>query len=99
MKLWAGICAAAVLAVGCGSGADSAVVTASEYGESWPLSVPEAKLYCNAAGERYLAVDGVTYALNGKALAAGMQRPDAVLKQGAPFTLGVLTDRAGTLCP
>lgn len=85
------------LIAGCGgSGSNSVVVTAVEFGDAWPLTVSDAKLYCNAMGERYLAVDGVTYALNGKALQAGMQRPDAVVKEGA--VASVLTERAGALC-
>ena len=74
----------------------SADVTAADFGEAWPLTAPAARLYCNAAGERYMAVDGVTYALNGKALSAGMQRPDAVTKAGSVAT--ALTERAGDLC-
>lgn len=81
---------------GCGSSVGSADVTAADLGADWPLTVPAARLYCNAAGERYMAVDGVTYALNGAAITAGMQRPDAVTRAG--MVASVLTERAGALC-
>ena len=86
----------AALLAACGNGPNSLDVTYADFGEAWPLTVPAARLYCNAAGERYMAVDGVTYALNGKALSAGMQRPDAVTKAGSVAT--ALTERAGELC-
>lgn len=86
----------AALLAACGSGANSLDVTAADFGDAWPLTAPAARLYCTAAGERYMAVDGVTYALNGQALSTGMQRPDAVTKPGSVAT--VLTERAGELC-
>lgn len=91
---------AAIGAVALASCSDiqSTTVTASEYGDRWPLLVSEAKLFCNGLGERYLAVDGVTYALNGKALSAGMQRPDPILKDPEVFNLADLIERAGALC-
>lgn len=86
----------AALLAACGSGANSLDVTAADFGDAWPLTTPAARLYCTAAGERYMAVDGVTYALNGQALSTGMQRPDAVLR--ADMSAGVLSERAAALC-
>lgn len=93
-----GFVAALALLSGCG-GDDLAPLTvrASEYGDRWPLVAQEARLYCNRMGERYVAVDGATYALNGKALSAGMQRPDAILRAPAA-SLADFTERAGALC-
>jgi len=75
---------------------EGTVVTADEYGEEWPLTAREAKLYCNYRSERYMSVDGVIYALNGKALSAGMPNAAPVTKPGAYS--GLLTERAGGLC-
>lgn len=71
-------------------------VTAAEIGDAWPLSAQEARLYCNSAGQRYMTVDGTRYALNGKALSAGLPRPDPVTKAG--MTPSILIERAGQLC-
>lgn len=93
------VVAAVATLAGCG-GDDLAPLTvrASEYGERWPLVAGEARLYCNRLGERYVAVDGATYALNGKALTAGMQRPDAILKDPEKLNVADFTERAGALC-
>lgn len=76
---------------------EGTVVTADEYGDAWPLTAGEAKLYCNYRHERYMSVDGAMYALNGKALRAGMPRADAVTLPGKQ--VGKLTEMAGTSCP
>lgn len=96
---WALIAAGIALLSGC-SGDDLSPLTvrAIEYGERWPLMAQEARLYCNRLGERYVAVDGATYALNGKAQSAGMQRPDAILKDPEVFSLADFVERAGGLC-
>lgn len=83
---------------GCGDDRTSMIVRAEDYGDRWPLKNREARLYCGHYGERYMAIDGATYALNGKALRAGMPRPDAALKESAVFTVADFTERAGELC-
>jgi len=74
-------------------------VTAAEYGERWPLKANAAQLGCQGYGERYVQVDGVRYALNGKALSAGMARPDPIQKDGEGFKMADFIERAGNLCP
>lgn len=87
---------AGILLFGC-SDPTSTDVSAASYGDRWPLNVEKATLRC-LDGSRTLEVDGMAYALNGKALRAGLPRPDAVLKNPAEPNLAELTEKAGTLC-
>lgn len=74
-------------------------VTAAEYGERWPLKANSAQLGCQDSGERYVQVDGIRYALNGKSLSAGMERPDSIQKDGEGFKMADFSERAADLCP
>lgn len=74
------------------------VVTAGEYGDRWPLKAPHAVLGCDPPHILYLVVDGVTYALNGKALQAGLPRGDAVAMTGNAAETSVFIQPAMALC-
>ncbi|MBV2164278.1 MAG: YebY family protein [Comamonas sp.] len=87
----------ALLVCACGGSPSSVEITAAELGDKWPLKSDKATLRCTD-GARLLEIDGMAYALNGKALTAGLPRPDAVLKTPDTPGLGELTDRAGALC-
>ena len=47
--------------------AGSQNVSRSEFGDSWPLSVEDGVLACEAAGAVTFTTNGVTYAVNGLA--------------------------------
>ena len=74
------------------------VITSTEYGDSWPLKVPQAVLGCDPPHILYLVVDGVTYALNGKALGSGLPRGDEVAKNGNAVEMSVFIQPAMALC-
>ena len=57
------IFALGVLSIGCGG--NSVAVKASDYGDDWPLTIPEAKLICEQPSAVYLEVDGKHYGVNG----------------------------------
>lgn len=91
-------CAAlALLMAACGGKPNNIEVTAAEFGDKWPLKADKATLRCTD-GARLLEIGGMAYALNGKALTAGLPRPDAVLKNPDVPNLGELTEKAGALC-
>lgn len=91
------ISALALFLIACGE-PTSIEVTATEFGDKWPLSVSKATLRC-VDRVRTLEVDGMAYALNGKALTAGLPPADArVLKNPDVPALTDLTERAGQLC-
>lgn len=75
------LCILAVLALaGCGGGDPySMKVTRTEYGPRWPLNVEEARIGCDLGHVAYIAIGDKKYALNGKALSAGLPRPDEVI--------------------
>jgi len=73
-------------------------VSAAEYGDRWPLKVDSAVIGCKLPSVRYLEVDGVRYALNGKALTAGMPRADQIRRDPDDYSLADFTERAGELC-
>ncbi len=87
----------ALLVTACGGSPTSVEVSAAEFGDKWPLKADKATLRCTD-GARLLEIGGMAYALNGKALTAGLPRPDAVLKNPDVPNLAELTDRAGALC-
>lgn len=98
----------ALLIAGCGDDAaqqpsetttKTAVVKASDYGNDWPLLVSEARIGCVPPSAAYLEIAGRQCALNGKALAIGMERCDDVSKTGNAVAFGVLAEKALTLCP
>jgi len=91
------ITALALLVCACGGSPGSVEITAAELGDKWPLKSDKATLRCTD-GARLLEIDGMAYALNGKALTAGLPRPDAVLKNPDAPNLGDLTEKAGMLC-
>lgn len=74
------------------------VITSTEYGDSWPLKVPQAVLGCDPPHILYLVVDGMTYALNGKALRAGLPRGDDLAKNGNAVEMSVFIQPAMALC-
>ncbi len=87
----------ALLVTACGGSPTSVEVSAAELGDKWPLKAEKATLRCTD-GARMVEVDGMAYALNGKALRAGLPRTDSILKNPDIPNLGALTDRAGALC-
>lgn len=48
-------------------------VSAAEYGDKWPLSVPSGEIFCSGHGVATFKTNGVSYALNGTAKTAGYQ--------------------------
>lgn len=74
------------------------VITSAEFGDHWPLKVHQAVLGCDPPHILYLVVDGVTYALNGKALGSGLPRGDAVAKSGNAVELSLFIKHAMALC-
>ena len=52
------------LAVSCG-GSDSTTVKELEFGEQWPLTVPEAELFCKEYYAIYVKVGEHRYGING----------------------------------
>lgn len=74
------------------------VITSAEYGKRWPLKVPQAVLGCDPPHILYLVVDGMTYALNGKALRSGLPRGDGVAKNGNAVEMTVFIQPAMALC-
>lgn len=73
-------------------------IASTEYGERWPLKSPQAVLGCDPPHVLYVVVDGVSYALNGKALGAGLPRGDEVAKNGNGVELSVFIQPAMALC-
>ena len=59
-----------VMAVGC-SDSHEPTVSSIEYGNDWPLTIPEARLFCQRIDYRkkmvWIEHDGVSYPLNGTA--------------------------------
>lgn len=45
----------------------SVTVTQAEFGEQWPLTIPQGQLRCESVAWVLLEADGVTYAVNGTA--------------------------------
>ena len=59
-----GLILMASLAIGCGGG-DSVLVKEEDYGEQWPLTVPEAELFCKGYYAIYVKVGENHYGVNG----------------------------------
>lgn len=74
------------------------VVKASEYGDQWPLTASEAIIGCEPPTKAFLDLAGRRCGLNGKALAAGMERCDDASKTGNAVAFGVFIERALALC-
>ena len=112
-----------LLVAGCGDGKDKTVspqaevdfgkgkaVSQAEFGESWPLTVPNGRLSCIFyTGRRqivtFIAPNGTQYALNGHAKGSGhfqpidsIHSPDAT-NLPAKKNIGVLIDEGLKLCP
>ena len=92
----------------CGGGsADSKEISASDLGESWPLTVSGGTLRCegsDGSGAVTIEVDGTTYALNGTAKSQGagidideIWAPNPEI-DGAKKDIGVLIDEGLALC-
>jgi hypothetical protein len=104
-----GVVCGLLLAVGCG-GEKGKAVSQAEFGESWPLTVPDGRLSCIFyTGRRqvvtFIAPDGTEYALNGNANGSGhftpidsIQKPDPT-NPPAKKSIGVLIDEGLKLCP
>lgn len=78
--------------------ARTATVKAADYGDAWPLLALQAQLGCDPPSAVYIEVNGKRYALNGKALSAGLPRGDEVSKTGNAVALGLFVERASSLC-
>lgn len=93
--------AAASLAIGSCSDpdSDSLLVTRSEFGDAWPLTVDSGTLSCDIRAV-ILEVDGVEYGVNGKAVTRGYRelRPLLLEDQGVLRDQGPLIDRGLELC-
>jgi len=78
-----GVCALVLTVAGCGAGGSSStdgVVTREQFEErglTWPLTVDEGELSCEAEAIT-ITVDGTVYAVNGLAEARGAQPIDPV---------------------
>lgn len=95
-------CVLLVTALLPGCGADpphTLMVKAADYGDTWPLVALQAQLGCDPPSVVYLEVNGKRYALNGKAMSAGLPRGDEVSKTGNAVALGVFIKPALALCP
>lgn len=95
---------AAVLLAGCGPETPPLIITKSELGEAWPLTVAEVKIFCPQPGvplldlsDGYLAITGA-----GAAIGARQMTTDHPLWKdsgaGAKTPLGPLIARATALC-
>ncbi|MDX6286697.1 MAG: hypothetical protein QOG53_2182 [Frankiales bacterium] len=70
-----------------GDGSKTVHLTKVDFGDAWPLLVPEADVQCKpAAGgaptEVFMVLDGRTYGLNVPALGRLPEVPDRLLKKG-----------------
>ena len=57
----------AFVMVGCGSsgGSESVIVREADYGEQWPLTVPQAELFCKGYYSIFVKVGDIRYGVNG----------------------------------
>lgn len=93
------LCILAVLALAaCGGEPIAIKVTAAEYGDKWPLNIPEAWLDCDEGNITYIDTGAVKYALNGKALSAGLQRPTPLAKDPNTLVFADFSPRAFEVC-
>lgn len=76
----------------------TATVKAADYGDAWPLLALQAQIGCDPPSAVYIEVNGKRYALNGKALSAGLPRGDEISKTGNAVALGLFVERASSLC-
>lgn len=85
----------------CGCSADvksGVTVSASSYGDKWPLKAEEARLGCDAPDIAYIEVNGTRYALNGGALRSGLPRPDEIRKDANSIFMADFTEKAMQIC-
>ena len=82
----------------CGASSDPNLVTESQYGDKWPLTVGEARLDCESPAKAILIADSKTYALNGEAIRAGYLRWDAIGKPGAGMFPADFVEKAMHIC-
>lgn len=73
-------------------------VSREEYGERWPLNADEARLGCDQGDIAYIVVEDQKYALNARALEAGLPRPDAVLVGKGDAATADFMERVARLC-
>jgi hypothetical protein len=78
-------------------------VTASEFGDQWPLSVDSGRIDCIAPGAAIFIYDGTTYQLNGMAQSQGYARINPIWRNnpeipGAKISISPLLKAALELC-
>lgn len=98
-----------LLAIGC-EAERGLPVSQEQFGEQWPLTLPNGRLSCiYFRGRRqivtFISPDGKEYALNGQASNSGyfnsinsIQKPDPA-NPPAKKSIGVLIDKGLKLCP
>lgn len=83
------------------------VVAEEEYGDDWPFTVAEVRLWCQPPGAVMVRADGTTYGLNGPAQdrlemppPTPIWRDDPTAPAGsrAKVSLGPLIDRGRGMC-
>ena len=106
-----GIVCGLLLVVGCGGEKEKgSPISQEQFGEQWPLTVPNGRLSCIFfSGPRqvvtFIAPNGTEYGLNGVANGSGyftpidsIQKPDPA-NPPAKKSIGVLIDAGLKLCP
>lgn len=100
-----------MLAVGCGGEPEKGFpISQEQFGEQWPLTVPNGRLSCIwFTGRRqivtFISPDGTEYAVNGQAIGSGYFTPiDSIHKPDptnppAKKNIGVLINEGLKLCP
>lgn len=93
------LCILAMLVTACEAPPAGVKVTAAEYGDRWPLQASEAYLDCMQPNIAYMEINQVKYALNGKALSAGLPRPpDELRKDPRIYSYADFNQRAFEVC-
>ena len=88
-----------------GLGESGSKVTASDYGDAWPLIVEEGSLECDTDQSRTIRTESGIYALNGRASDTGYQAIDPILRDDPRYpgmdvkiSIAPLIEAAGELC-
>jgi hypothetical protein len=111
MRPFVVVLAVLVLGTACESesGADTSgrAISASDYGDEWPLTLQGGVLACEGAGMVTFTAEGKTYAINGLAGGAADERGWAEIDpvwaddpeiEGAKISIGPLIDDGLALC-
>lgn len=101
-RLFAGALVTTMTLSGCLSEPGRAV-TAAEYGDEWPFSVPSGRVDCRPSGSAVFVADGTTYALTGLAQSRGYADVGPIWLDnpkipGTKVSLGAITKDALELC-